>query len=783
MLRRFLITLVLLAPSLAFGQGTVLQGGPQASGRVPMYIGTGSQAVIGDSGSAAGGGVGVGLGELNITSRSANGDNTAPYASNGNGQLGAHFCMYDAPITNSTGYHYFCLDPNAQGGGLIAYGAGGSATQSPLAMYINGSRYEFPFVSTGVVGPTTTVSGDTVCWNNTQGTLVKDCGYTNINVTGSPYFADRTGAVDATSVIQAAITAAGQSTTTNGGTVFFPCGTYLISSTLSITLDHTALVGESTGCVYLMRQTDFGAAISGRCAASSGCLLFETTIRNITVFDKAALTGACTGSGCYTIGWSTCAQSPYQYVFDGAVNVRLENISIAYGCGALALLGVYNAWVTNANFIVAQIPFVPGQNGVGTLVYIGTSSNNNLATKYSSNIWFDQLEVEGGARFTEQKAAVGVHVSGIDGVWLTSPHVQSVQTADFRFSQTSTGSASFDKMANIFVTNALADTTLGNGILMDGSVQIQRFKFEGAVSAFGAGGADKHGVYVTGTGGLLAAEFNIDVDGWGGAGMYVDSTTANTGWITIRPKTFWQNSLTTQNTYNDIDLRTGSDYSIIGGVLQGTSSNTTWTKSGIALADPVARVAVSGIVITGHRGYPMTIAASTTKVAVGNSVFYGNLANNDINNLAGADQVSITGVMGATSLVPTAINGVDQANAFRVTGTAITTRFGFDASIGYVQAVANDLLTFKPLSLDGSTVTMRGNGGTTSAIIDSVKFSTTVPMQMPRYTVATLPSGVIGMRAFITDQVTGCPANGAAIGTGGAFVCPVYYNGAAWVGG
>lgn len=50
------------------------------------------------------------------------------------------------------------------------------------------------------------------------------------------------------------------------------------------------------------------------------------------------------------------------------------------------------------------------------------------------------------------------------------------------------------------------------------------------------------------------------------------------------------------------------------------------------------------------------------------------------------------------------------------------------------------------------------------------------------YTVSTLPSGTIGMRAYVTDQTTACPAAGGALTGSGAIVCPVFYNGSAWVG-
>lgn len=50
------------------------------------------------------------------------------------------------------------------------------------------------------------------------------------------------------------------------------------------------------------------------------------------------------------------------------------------------------------------------------------------------------------------------------------------------------------------------------------------------------------------------------------------------------------------------------------------------------------------------------------------------------------------------------------------------------------------------------------------------------------YTVSTLPTGRIGMKAYVTDQTTSCPAAGAALTGSGAVTCPVFYNGSAWVG-
>lgn len=167
--------LILFASTLAAcAQSTLLQAGPVTPGHGSMYVNSGtSQAVVQDSGTAAGGGPGVGYSEQGMTIR---GTGTPPYANAGKGPYSTNWCDYDAPVTNGTGYHYFCMSPNAQGGGVMAYGAAGSAAPLPFNFILNGIAYPFPATVGGIIGPVSSVVNDLACWNNTVGSLLKDCG-------------------------------------------------------------------------------------------------------------------------------------------------------------------------------------------------------------------------------------------------------------------------------------------------------------------------------------------------------------------------------------------------------------------------------------------------------------------------------------------------------------------------------------------------------------------------------------------------------------------------------
>lgn len=175
---------VIGTPATAFAQSALLQGGPVTPGHTLMYVNSYSQQpVVQDAGSAAGGAPGANASELGLVARGAG---TAPYANSGSGPLAEHYCEYDAPTTNSTGYHYLCMDANAQGGGLLDYGYGGGASALPFKIIINGTTYTPPFTTftpgtfsslaacaSGIAGELRAVSDSTV---NTWGSTITGGG-------------------------------------------------------------------------------------------------------------------------------------------------------------------------------------------------------------------------------------------------------------------------------------------------------------------------------------------------------------------------------------------------------------------------------------------------------------------------------------------------------------------------------------------------------------------------------------------------------------------------------
>lgn len=79
----------------------------------------------------------------------------------------------------------------------------------------------------------------------------------------------------------------------------------------------------------------------------------------------------------------------------------------------------------------------------------------------------------------------------------------------------------------------------------------------------------------------------------------------------------------------------------------------------------------------------------------------------------------------------------------------------------------------------GSDIIIRNAQGAIVGQFNGTAWTFTGPVTTSGYTVATLPTGALGMRAYVTDAVT--PAYNAALTGGGTVKVPVFHNGTAWV--
>ena len=218
--------------------------------------------------------------------------------------------------------------------------------------------------------------------------------------------------------------------------------------------------------------------------------------------------------------------------------------------------------------------------------------------------------------------------------------------------------------------------------------------------------------------------------------------------------------------------------------------------NGVKLFDDATKWTISGHVVLPNSGN--WTAPSTFSKWNGTQLCLGNNNNCSFNWVIPNN----TYLQGATTAgAPQQLIGVDAANNVTIAqlgGNAVGFVNGFYrffAKLESIQLDSNGVWAWtndpfnanEPLdtglsrTATGAVCVGNGTQGNCSGTI------TAAIHQLTGYTIASgagqLPAaGTAGRTAFVTDQMTTCPAAGSALTAGGSAKCPVFDNGTAWVG-
>lgn len=530
MKRLLLSLLVVLVPAAGWGQ-TVLQGGSFAPGYVPAYsMSGGAQPVVQNSGPASG--TGVGIRELSIIAR-GNACNTAQApvvcAGQGSGQLGSIVQLQDAGSTNAGGYHALSFSPNDGTGALIAFNAYGGAPALPFRFNVNGSYYNFPFVTGGIVGPSSTVMGDLVCWNNTVGTLVSDCG-TTIGTSGNTVPKNNTNNTfsgnniySGTSLFTGAQTLTGttsfsgsssgstvlQATAAASGTLTLPATTdTLVGKATTDTLTNKTFNTAGTGNSFAINGTGItavtgtgsavlavGPALTGVPTAPTASPGTSTTQLATTAFVQAALTASATIKKQAFISSGTYTPDPFliyaviECVGAGGGGGGIAGTTANYAASGGGGGGSYARKLATPSDIGASKTVTIGSGGSG-----GSGANAGVAGGDTSLATLCIGKGGSGGGFAEPVSSVWAGAGGAGGI---------AGTGDIALAGVPGGT--------------------GSGGASGPSFFVQGFGGNGGTTYFGGGALGP-----TRTGSGVSAGVNASANtGGGGSGAYNVATTSN----------------------------------------------------------------------------------------------------------------------------------------------------------------------------------------------------------------------------------------------------------------
>lgn len=175
------------------------------------------------------------------------------------------------------------------------------------------------------------------------------------------------------------------------------------------------------------------------------------------------------------------------------------------------------------------------------------------------------------------------------------------------------------------------------------------------------------------------------------------------------------------------------------------------------------------------------IYVNGTNTSLGTGIFVRNTANfsTGIHSLSTAGTAISIGVSNAGDGLK--INASDTSNAFTIISSSSSPAMGVTLTgsgkglliNGQLGSTGANAIEVQDNTFTRFTVTKEG------AVNASGQGSFANIRTTTGYTVAGLPAGTIGMRAYVTDATA--PTYLGTLTGGGTVVCPVFYNGSAWV--
>ena len=190
--------------------------------------------------------------------------------------------------------------------------------------------------------------------------------------------------------------------------------------------------------------------------------------------------------------------------------------------------------------------------------------------------------------------------------------------------------------------------------------------------------------------------------------------------------------------------------------------------------------------------YTGTLTGGTGVVAIGTNQIYKDASGNvGIGTSSPSRKLDILGT--ANSGVSIKVSATNSGSS---TFSALIFGSNIDAAVSYIQQNSSTNTTLgggnslNILSKSGPMVfstnnieNMRIDSGNVGIGLTSPtgKLDVAGTIKTLGYTVATLPTGVVGARAYVTDALA--PTFGATVVTGGAVTIPVFYNGTNWIVG
>ena len=264
-----------------------------------------------------------------------------------------------------------------------------------------------------------------------------------------------------------------------------------------------------------------------------------------------------------------------------------------------------------------------------------------------------------------------------------------------------------------------------------------------------------------------AHSFNFNATTTNGANIFIiSSTVASYGVNTMKFRNNYNTAILSLDNSNGgggaiTSLNTVSLIGVTGNIISTQVNSSLYTLNIDATGNGASNANTTGVV---------TVIKSTAnfRPTSGTATFASIYFNPTVNQTGGANGITRGLYIDPTLTAAADFRAIEVARGLVLfTHTSQQLKVAYDGSnhagftVGATGSLTIALTGTSPRTTFSQGIT---NGGT---------------MRLMGYTVATLPSGVVGDTAYVTDATA--PTYLGALTGGGAVTCPVFYNGSAWV--
>lgn len=265
------------------------------------------------------------------------------------------------------------------------------------------------------------------------------------------------GVADDTAAIQAAVNAAGAA---GGGTVYFPAGTYLVSSTILITSHSTYLRGDGMWNTIITRNSSsFSDTIVFKGNGSSRLLY-------VGIKDIGIRTTGLMSSGAHLR-------------MDGLLWFEVNNVFCENGFHNFLFQTVQSGLISNT-YVLGNNLY--GGSGVGRSYMKFTSSADPYNVNWSGDLFVDNFNWR--ANTAAQVYSYGLHIDSADGIWFQNGHIGNCADANILIEAVSSSLP----LNLVYFSNVMSDEGLAHSCLIRGSQAIDFSSIRFASCEFKSGG-------------------------------------------------------------------------------------------------------------------------------------------------------------------------------------------------------------------------------------------------------------------------------------------------------